>query len=459
MAEVSARKRIWGWFMFDWASQPYSTLLLTFIFGPYFAEIMIGRLTSEGLTPEAAQAEAQAIWGYGLTAAGLFIAVSAPVFGALADSRGRRLPYVWGFSILYLIGAGGLWLSDPSSFSPVLLLLFFGLGLIGMEFATIFTNAMLPSLGTRQEIGAISGTGWALGYLGGVLALILVLLLFAEDATGVTLAGIAPLLGLDPGAREGTRFVGPFVALWYAIFMVPFVLWVREPRAAVIRGAPFGQTLADLGRTLRSLPGRVSMSAYLGSSMFYRDALNGMYTFGGIYALGVLGWSVVDIGVFGIVAAIAGALFAWVGGKADQRFGPKPVIVLCILVLLLVASAIVLIARDAVFGIAVAPDSSLPDIAFYIAGALIGAAGGALQSASRSMMVRQSNQARMTEAFGLYALAGKATTFLAPALIAIVTDLTGNQRLGVTPLIGLFFVGLILLAWVKPDGEPAWSDS
>ncbi|WP_425051152.1 MFS transporter [Psychromarinibacter sp. S121] len=460
MADVSARKRIWGWMMFDWASQPYNTLLLTFIFGPYFAEITAGRLLDSGLAPEAARAEAQALWGYGLTFAGVIIAVLAPVLGAIADSRGRRLPYVWLFSALYVIGAAGLWLADPVSFSIPLLLVFFGIGLIGTEFATIFTNAMLPSLGSRDQIGAISGSGWAWGYVGGVVALALMLLLFAENATGVTLIGIQPVLGLDPVAREGTRFVGPFTALWFIVFMIPFFLWVREPKDAVVRGASVREGLRDLVQTVRALPGNTSLSSYLGSSMLYRDALNGMYTFGGVYALGVLGWSVVDIGVFGIVAAITGAIFAWFGGRADRKFGPKPVIRVCIVVLLLVAVTIATISRTSVLGIVVAEGSALPDIAYYICGALIGAAGGALQSASRTMMVRQANPARMTEAFGLFALAGKATTFLAPALIAIVTDLTGSQQLGVTPLIGLFLAGLVLLAWVKPDGDRAeWSES
>ena len=461
MAEVSARKRIWGWMMFDWASQPYNTLLLTFIFGPFFAEIVIHRLTAGGMAQEAARAEAQAYWGYGLTTAGILIAVLAPILGAIADSTGRRMPWIWFFSVLYVVGSACLWLAHPDTFSIVLLLFFFGVGLIGMEFATIFTNALLPSLGEYSKLGAISGSGWAWGYVGGVIALAVMLLFLAENGSGVTFIGIEPILGLDPAAREGTRSVGPFTALWYAVFMIPFFLWVREPRHEVVRGAPIRDCLGDLVRTIKGLPNHVSLTAYLGSSMFYRDALNGMYTFGGIYALGVLGWTVVDIGVFGIVAAIFGALFAWVGGQADKAFGPKPVIVTCIVTLLIVGVMIVGVSRTSVLGLAVPAESALPDIAFYVCGAVIGAAGGALQSASRTMMVRQANAERMTEAFGLYALAGKATTFLAPAAIAVATDLTGNQRLGITPLIGLFFVGLILLIWVKPDGERdvPWSAS
>jgi UMF1 family MFS transporter len=452
MDGTSARRRIWGWWAFDWASQPYNTLLLTFVFAPYVKELL-------GNGPAA-----QAVWGYGVGAAGLMIAVLAPVLGAIADRAGGRMGFIWLFSALYVIGAWGLWYAAPGDFNLPLIMVLFGLGLIGMEFATIFTNAMLPELGSREEMGRISGTGWALGYVGGVVALAIMLLLFAENAeTGRTLIGIEPILGLDAAAREGTRAVGPFAALWYALFMVPFFLWVREPKrqgAETMRQA-VRAALPELRQTLRHLPQSRSLFAYLGSSMFYRDALNGMYVFGGIYAAGVLDWSVVDVGIFGILAAISGALFAWIGGHADGRFGPKPVIVACVLILTAVALGVVFVSRDAVFGIAVTPESSLPDIAFYILGATIGAAGGALGSASRTMMVRQALPERMTESFGLYALAGKASSFIAPLSIGIVTDLTGSQHMGITPLIVLFLIGLLLLSFVKPDGERAetWSGS
>jgi UMF1 family MFS transporter len=253
--------------------------------------------------------------------------------------------------------------------------------------------------------------------------------------------------------------VGPFTAIWYAVFMIPFFLWVREPRQADAIGIvpAVRNAWPDLRNTLRGLPARRSLSAFLLSSMFYRDALNGMFAFGGIYAAGVLGWGVTDVGVFGILAAITGAVFAWVGGRADSRFGPKPVLLACLLVLGAVAVGIVFVSRESVFGVAVGPESRLPDVAFYLLGSLIGAAGGALQSASRTMMVRQADPARMTEAFGLYALAGKATSFLAPLSIGAVTALTGSQQWGITPLIVLFFIGLLLLLAVSPKGD--WSSA
>ena len=444
---TAGKKRIWGWFFFDWASQPYNTLLLTFIFGPY-----VGSVVGDG-------SAAQAIWGYGVGAAGFLIAISAPLLGAVADKAGGRMPFIWLFSLMYVMGAWGLWYSAPQDFNVWWVMFAFGVGLIGMEFATIFTNAMMPDLAPAEDLGKVSGSGWAFGYAGGVLALILMLTLLAEGSTGKTLIGIAPLFGLDPDAREGTRAVGPFTAIWYAVFMIPFFLWVREPRRGGIGIIAAARSAwPELRQTLRGLPGRRSLSAYLLSSMFYRDALNGMYTFGGIYAFGVLGWSVIDVGVFGILAAITGAIFAWIGGRADSRFGPKPVIAVCVLVLALVAVGVVYVSRTSVFGIPVGADSSLPDIAFYCLGALIGAGGGAVQSASRTMMVRQSDPAKMTESFGLYALAGKATSFIAPLSIGAVTDITGSQQLGIVPLIVLFVVGLVLLLWVKPDGDrAAWS--
>ena len=443
-APVAGRRRVWGWYFFDWASQPYATLILTFVFGPYIAEIL-----GDG-------SRAQAAWGWGVAAAGAVIAVLAPILGALADQGGSRLRWIAGFSAVYVLGASGLWLAAPGDPNLVMVLGFFALGLVGVEFATIFTNAMLPDLAPRAGIGRVSGNGWAFGYLGGLVSLVLILVFFAESGeTGRTVAGLEPVFGLDPAAREGTRAVGPFSALWYAVFMVPFFLWLREePRPATPPGV-VRRALSDLARTLRSLPRRPSLLAFLGASMLYRDALNGLYAFGGIYAAGVLGWTVTETGMFGILAIVAGAGAAWAGGRADESLGPKPVIVAAVMLLALATLAIVTVAENRVLGLAVGSASRAPDVAFYVVGILVGAGGGALQAASRTMMTRQGDPARMTEAFGLYALAGKATSFLALASVALVTGLTGSQQAGILPIILLFFSGLVLLAWVKPEGDRA----
>ncbi len=448
-ATGAARRRIWGWYFFDWASQPYNTLLITFIFGPYIADLL-----GDG-------SAAQTAWGFGIGAAGLVIALLAPVLGAIADAGGHRMRWIAAFSVLYVAGAGSLWFAAPGDFHLVFVMTGFALGLIGMEFATIFTNAMLPDLAPRDRIGRISGDGWAFGYLGGLVALVVMLLLFAEDpATGRTLIGIPPILGLDPALREGTRAVGPLTAIWFIAFMAPFFMWVRgDPRPPPrpphrAHGNAVRDGLVGLSRTLRALPRTPSRLTFLLASMFYRDGLNGTYALGAIFAAGVLDWSVVQTGTFGILAVVTGALFAWLGGMADQRFGPKPVIVAGVIVLTATVLAAMATSRTAVFGLPVAPNSALPDIAFLLIGAAIGAGGGALQAASRTMMVHQADPDRMTEAFGLYALSGKATSFVAPLSIGVATAVTGSQHWGIAPLIGLFAIGGILLVWVKPQGDP-----
>ena len=454
---ATPRKRIWGWYFFDWASQPYNTLLLTFIFGPYFAEVARGYYMGAGLNEEAAKAAAQTYWGFGLAISSLAVAVLAPILGAIADGTGRRLIWVWVFSAFYVVGSYGLWWVAPGGEQDMLFwaVAFFGLGFIGMEFTTIFTNSLMPSLTDHEDLGQVSGSGFAFGYLGGLLALVVMLCLFAESSkTGQTLIGIDPVFGLDAEAREGTRAVGPFTAIWFLVFMIPFFLWVKEPKTAA-RPLDIGAALSSLANLLKGLRFRRSMSAYLLSSLFYRDALNALYGFGGVYASGVLNWSITEIGTFGVLGAITAMVASWFGGRADKRFGPKPVIAVSIVVLMIVCTVIVGMTRESVWGFTMDPASTTPDVIFYICGGLIGAAGGTLQAASRTMMVRHTTPDRATEAFGLFALSGKVASFMSPFLIGVVTAASGSQRIGISPLIALFAVGLVLLVWVSPRGEQA----
>lgn len=448
------KKRIWGWWFFDWASQPYATLLMTFIFPIYYTEAARTHFMALGQSSEMASASAQSLWGYGLAIIGVMIAFFAPILGSVADATGRRLIWVWVFSIFYVAGSAGLWFLLPDGSNLIFAVASFGLGLLGMEFTTIFTNALLPSLAPRSEIGRVSGTGYAFGYLGGVVALALTLLLLAENTqTGRTLIGLDPILGLDASQREGTRAVGPMSAIWYIVFMIPFALWVREP-AGPRQGKGMAVAFAGLWALIRSLRQRHSLRNWLISSMFSRDALNGVYAFGGVYAAAVLNWPVFLAGVFGVVSAISAALLTWVGGHADRRYGPRPVIIVCSITLIAICSIIIGMSRQSFFGIPLPEGSHLPDAIFFICGAAIGGAGGALQATSRTMMVRHTTPERATETFGLYALSGKATAFLAPLSIAIFTDLTGSQQLGISPLIVMFLLSLLLLIWVKPEGEP-----
>lgn len=443
------RKGIFGWMMFDWATQPFHTLIITFVFAPYF----VSHVAENAV-------KGQEIWAYATGFGGLAIAVMAPILGAIADSTGPRKPWILAFSVLGVLGCWMLWYAAPGSGGIGLVMLALIIALFGMEFAAVFNNAMMPSLVPRARLGRLSGSAWALGYVGGIVSLIIVLgFLSAQPSTGKTMLGISPLFGLDPATHQGDRASGPLTALWYVIFVLPMFLFTPDaPRRVAAKGA-VAQGLSRLWQTLRELPGQKSYFSYLISSMLYRDALNALYAFGGIYAAGVLGWPIIKIGIFGILAALTGVFGAWIGGQVDDRFGPKTVVTVGILLLTFCCVLVVSTSPSEVLFISVgsaSDPSGLPDIVFYIAGCIIGAAGGALQAASRTLLVDQVPGDKVTEAFGLYALSGKATTFIGPLLIAQATGWFDSQRLGVTPVIVLFAIGMVLLPMVSSKhGSPS----
>ena len=460
MAEVSAKKRIWGWMCFDVATQPFYTLGLTFIFGPYFAVVAAEHFMGTGLDEQTADARAQTMWSWGQGIAGVFIAFAGVLLGAYADSTGRRMPWVWLFAVLYVAFSWMLWWMVPDGSNLWLGLITFSLGFIAAEFMLIFTNAQLPSLGDDDEVGKISGSGAAIGYWGGFVAFLIMIFLIAESEPGGTtmILGLEPAFGLlDADTREGTRAVGPFIAIWFMLFMIPYFLWVREPQPRVRQGG-VSQAMQDLKTSLVNVTKRSSLFSFLISSMLYRDALNGLYAFGGVYAALVLGWTTFQLGIFGIISIITAAIVTQISGRFDSRIGPRPVITFHIWVLIVVCLVIVGMSRETFYGVPLPEGSNLPDIIFMICGAAIGGSGGGIYAASRSMMVRHTHPERPTEAFGLFALSGKATAFLAPSLIGLFTYLLNDARLGFSPVIGLFIIGMILLRWVHPDGDQEeWS--
>lgn len=437
-------KGVFAWMLFDWANQPFQTLIVTFIFAPYFAATVAGD-----------PVRGQALWGSASAIAGLSVAVLSPLLGAIADRTGAAKRWIAAFSLPYVVGCLGLWLAVPAMPDPWWVLAAYILAYIGSEFTLIFTNAMLPSLGPRREIGRISGSGWALGYAGGLVSLFLVLGLFSPaPGRDTTLLGLAPIFGLDPGAGEPARATGPLSALWYLVFALPLFLWTPDAPAAA-RLLPAARAgLRDLAATARTVRRHRSLFTYLAASMLYRDALAALFIFGGIYAAGVLGWGIFALGVFGIISAGAGAAGAWAGGRADRAFGPRPVVVAAIWLLVLVSGIVLLTDRQQVLFLSVAPDSRLPDAVFLAAGALLGIGAAVLQAASRTLLIHQA-EGRLAagQAFGLYALSGRVTAFIGPSLIAAVTAITSSQRLGVVPVILLFLAGLALLYFVETEAE------
>src|SRR3954454_15976675 len=441
------RSAVISWIFFDWAAQPYFTLITTFVFAPYFA-------THVASDP----AQGQALWGFATAAAGLLIALLSPVLGAIADASGRRKPWIAAFGALLVIGSSLMWIGkpgDPSVIPP--LLIAYGIATIGVEFATVFNNAMMPTLVPPDRIGRLSGTGWATGYVGGILSLILVLgFLAASPQTGRTLFGFMPLLGLDPVSHQGDRITGPLTAVWFIVFVTPmFLLTPDYPSKLPVRQA-LREGLLELRQTLRELPKRKSLAAFLLANMVYTDGLVSLFAFGGIYAAGTFGWNTIQIGTFGIVLAIAGSLGAWIGGKLDDRFGPKQVISGSLIVLLLAVIWILTVDRDHVMLLNVAPPApggglfaSTSERVYLVLGCLIGMAGGPLQAASRTLLIRMAPKDRIAQYFGLFALTGKVTSVIGPLLIGVVTTVTASQKAGMAVLVVFFVAGLMLLQRVR----------
>src|ERR1700675_3023488 len=340
------RSAVISWIFFDWAAQPYFTLITTFVFAPYFA-------THVASDP----ASGQSLWGFATAAAGLLIALMSPVLGAIADASGRRKPWIAAFGALLVIGSCLMWFGkpgDPSVIAP--LLLAYGLATIGVEFATVFNNAMMPTLVPPDKIGRLSGTGWATGYVGGILSLILVLgFLAASPETGRTLFGFVPLFGLDPVSHQGDRITGPLTGIWFIIFVVPMFLLTPDYPAKLPVRAALRTGLGELRQTLGLLPQQRSMATFLLANMIYTDGLVSLFAFGGIYAAGTFGWNTIQIGTFGIILAIAGTFGGWFGGRLDDWLGPKRVIAGSMTILLTAVVAILLVDKDSVMFVKVEP--------------------------------------------------------------------------------------------------------
>ena len=448
MRTYPQRSAVIGWIFFDWAAQPYFTLITTFVFAPYFAT----RVAPDPAT-------GQSLWGFATSIAGFLIAFLSPVLGAIADAGGRRKPWIAAFGALLVIGSAAMWIGrpgDPTVIVPVLIA--YAVATVGAEFATVFNNAMMPYLVPPEKIGRLSGTGWATGYIGGIVSLVLVLgFLAANEATGRTLFGLTPLFGLDPSMHEGDRISGPLTALWFVVFVLPMFLLTPDHAAKKPASGAVREGLRELRGTLRALPSQPNIATFLIANMVYTDALVALFAFGGIYAAGTFGWQTIQIGTFGILLAVSGTLGAWIGGKLDDLLGPKRVIMGSMTILLMAILAILTIDRDTLFLVVkVAPPApggglfaAAAEQVYLGLGLFIGLAAGPLQAASRTLLIRLAPQERITQFFGLFALSGKVTSFFAPLAVGVVTALTASQKAGMAVLIVFFTAGLLLLARVK----------
>lgn len=444
----SSRRAVASWVLFDWAAQPWFTLVTTFVFGPYFAS----RLVADPVI-------GQALWGYGAAIAGLVIAVLSPVLGAVADASGARKPWIALFSVMIVVGAVALWFAAPGAgYAIALALTAFVVGTIGTEFATVFNNAMMPDLVSQDRMGRLSGTGWAVGYVGGLVSLVLVLgVLVADPQTGRTVFGLEPLFGLDPAAHGGDRASGPFTALWYVIFVVPLFLFTPDARRRLGVREAIRPGLRTLRATLGGLRRDRNLARFLVANMLYTDGINSLAVFGAIYAASVFGWSATETGLFGILIIVWGVVGALAGGWLDDRIGAKPVVLWSLFGLALSTLLILSIDRSSIlFVLPVSPPvegaglfASAGERLYLLLGAIIGLTIGPAQSSSRSLLTRIAPADHITQHFGLLALSGRVTSFVGPLLVGILTTVSGSQRIGISAVVAFFIAGVVLLRGVR----------
>lgn len=441
------KKRIWAWTGFDWAAQPFHTVIITFVFGPYFVSQYVGD-----------EVKGQVLWAQLTLFVGLAVAFFAPVFGAIADQTGKRVKWIFAFSVIYVLGAMFLLQAYPGQVDTTKLLVCGGFlaAYIAIELALVFVNAMLPDIAEGAELGEVSGNAWGIGYLGGLIVLIIFLVfLLPNEDTGKTIVGLTPFFGITVENGGGGRFTGPAAAIWYIVFMIPFFLILRDrPRAQVsAQGAVWGG-LQSLAKAVVKTTKTKSLLAFYISSMLYRDALAGLFTFGAVYAAAVLEWPLALVGIFGILTNITGAIGGILGGKFCKWKSSYWVVIWSVIALTPTAFVGLSTNQTHVMFMPVPAGSALPATVFMLAGGVLGAAAGALQGSSRVLVVEQSkNHLEIGEAFGLYAFSGRATAFITPMLVASVTALTQDVQKGAWPIIGLFILSLIVFKWVNKRVE------
>lgn len=427
-----------AWALFDWAAQPYFTLITTFIFAPYFVSTLVG----DGV-------RGQALWGYLQAAIGVALALTAPLLGSWLDRASNPRRFIAMVCLVHVAGTSLLWLALPGQTGLVIALFGVGLAAVGIEYATLATNTLLPRLAQPGQIGKLSGSAWALGYVGGLvsLGLVMVFIAPAPDAQ-VTIAGLAPLFGLSTGDGGPARATGLFSALWFAVFVLPLFIFVPMKSPGPPPGAePWKNRLVDMWRLVRA---DRPLMTYLVAHMLYHDGLVAIFAFGGIYGAFLFGWSTFELGLFGILLSITAGLGAWAGGRLDDKIGSLAVIAGAIALFLVAILAILAIDPPAADKInAAGLFATTGERAYLAASTLIGLGAGPLQASSRTFLARLAPPEKTGVYFGLLAFSGKATAFIGPFLVALVTSLTGSQRAGLVPIALLFVAGawcLVLVA-------------
>jgi len=408
-----------AWAMFDWASSPFFAVVITFVFATYVTTVVAPN-----------EIEGTAVWSRMTVVAALLIALISPVLGAIADVGGRRKPWLLFFVVASSAATAALWFVAPEHDYLLLALTLVLVANVCNEVAQAFYNAMLPDLADHHRLGRWSGWGWGLGYIAGIVALSLILVVFVQPKP--------PLFGLDAEAAEQVRITGPLLAVWFLLFSLPlFLITPDRPSHARPLGESVRHGLTMLVATLKDVRRNANIARFLLARLIYNDGLNTLFAFGGIDAAGTFGMTLNEVLLFGIALNVTAGLGAFGFAFLDDKIGSKPTILIAICGLF-VAGTVALLAEEKTM--------------FWAVALVIGIFVGPAQSASRTLMARLAPADQRTEMFGIYALTGKVTAFIGPFLFGTATAWFQSQRAGMATILVMFVVGglLLLRVWEPP---------
>lgn len=424
------RSQVTAWAMWDWGSAAFNAVMITFVFGTYLASETFG-----------ADGRGTSWLAAGNAIAGVIIALTAPVIGQRADRDGRRSLWLGVNTGFVLLTTAGCFFVQPDESFLLLGVILLSAGNVFFEFAEVQYNAMLVKIATKSTIGRISGLGWGAGYLGGIFLLLLVYVGF--------IGGDTHWFGVSGDDAMNIRVVALFAALWFSVFAVPVIIVMRPRKKA---GAPVEPTservtivesYRQLVRTIINLwKHQRNTFWFLVSSAVFRDGVGAVFAYGAILGTTVYGVAPGDILFFGIGANVVAAAGAFLGGLLDDRFGPKKIILVSLVGLLI--SAIVVFVQDGT-------------VAFWIWGLFLCFFVGPVQSSSRAFLGRLTTAESAGEMYGLYATTGRSVSFLTPALIAIFVGVSGDSRMMVPAIIIVLLAGLLLL-WPVRDPKTSETD-
>jgi len=411
--DVNDSRAVRSWISYDWAISAFNTLVGTFIYNTYF---MRSFAPNEDV--------GTALWSRGVIASAILIALLSPILGAVADKSGRRRRYLIfmtlacaGFTVLLAFVTPG------ESHAVLKALTVYVIANVAFEMATVLYNSFLPDLVTEDRIGRVSGYGWGIGYIGGLVVMVVALLLFVEDSTRLAF--------LPTADGFNYRATNILVAVWVVLFSIPMFLFVKEaqPRTAKV---DIGGAFRELRHTFIQVSRYREIVKFLVARLVYNDGLVTVFVFGALYAAGTFGFDGSEVLVFGIVLNVVAGLGALGFGFIDDRLGGKKTLLITLAGLILATSIAV-----------AAPDKTW----FWIAGVLIGIFVGPNQSASRSLMGRFVPEKHKGEFFGFFAFSGKVTSFMGPMLLGALVVPFG-QRVAVSSLLVFFIVGAAILLTV-----------